>query len=531
MLYTLNERYNKFKNIIKEWSEENIASNPNTPLSKELLEGLKSLKISGFHSPKAFAGSAKNFIFHCLAIIEIAKVNPNISISIIENYLFESTLLKFGNKQQIVKYVNPVDGGNAFASIAVLDKKNNLDLRDISTKAKRSGDNYILDGEKFCSINIINTDFILIFAKLDTSSKNLSAFIIEKDFDGVEIISKPNDSLYNQSIIKLNNVIVPEENLLGFENDGENIIKNILISSHLSLAAHYLGLSINLYQGLLDIFKKNNEFIDEKFLNIFAKFGAEIDACKIYIYSTAEKKNNGLKSLKESAYSNLLAYNIANNLIHSDFLRDKIDENLINFNLSSMYSSNFENIDKLIYKILIDDKDENKNNRKELSQPQIKRKRIIFNSPNMDKNIDDLINVIKPFINRDKKPNIYDDIKTANVAVGVGLGIGDRENIYTAEKFTEKIGGVLTCSHSISRELEWLPSDRIIGDFDKSFSGDIYFAFGLSGNKRYLSGIKSAKNIVAINKDKHAKIFSESDYGIVGDINQILPILIKKLDF
>lgn len=535
MLYTLNDRHIEFKNKIKKWSEENIASNQNILLSKELLENLKSLKILGFHSPKPFAGRAKNFLFHCIAITEIAKVNPNISLSIITNYLFESTLIKFGNKEQIIKYVNSVDRGDSIASVAILDKKNDYDIKNISTKAKLEDKNYILNGEKFCHSNIENSNFILIFAKLDNSSDDISAFIIEKDYDGVEIISNSDNLLYSQGIIKLNNVKVPKENLLGIENDGASIIKSILISAHLSISSHYLGLSIKIYQELLNIVKEEIQNIDEKFLNAFSKFSAEIESCKIHIYSTAEKKNNGLESLKESAYSKLLAYNIANNFITTDFLKGKIDEKYINkiidFNLSNIYSSDIENTNELLYKLLANDNKKDINYPSKIEEHKIKRKKIIFNSSNMDKNIDDLINVIKPFVNKDNKSNIYDDIENANIAVGVGLGIGDRENIYMAEKFAEKIGGVIACTYSISKELHWLPSDRIISTFIKIFSGDIYFAFGLSGNKEHLSGIKGAKNIIAINTDKHAKIFSECDYGIVGDINEILPILINKLNF
>lgn len=537
MLYTLNNRHIEFKNRIKKWVKENISDKQYASLSKELLESLKSLKIAGFHSPKPFAGHAKDFLFHVLAIEEISKINPNISLSIITNYLFENDILKYGSKNQIIKYVNPVDKGKAIASVAILDEKNNYELTSINTKAILEGDNYFISGEKFCHSNIENADFILIFAltNLELNKRGLSAFIIEKDYDGVEIIKNNEELLYSQGIIKLNNVKVPKENLVGVENNGEKMIINTLISSHLSLSAHYLGISKKIYNELLENLKKtNNPIYNNTLLSKFTDIASEINSCELQVLSGAEKKSNGLDSTLDSAYSKKFAFNIAKKILNED-LSSKLKSSELkeiskikDFNLSNIYSSDIEKINELIAELLTKDLDKEEKTSIKYTKKTVERKKIIFNSAFPEQNVDELLKEIHPIIKNSHECELDSDLEHCDLAVSVGLGIGDRENIYTAEKFASKIGAVIACSYPVSSELQWLDKDRLIGTLGKSFYGEAYFALGISGNREHLSGLKDAGTIIAINKDKHAPIFSNCDYGIVGDVNQILPILIEK---
>jgi electron transfer flavoprotein alpha subunit len=123
------------------------------------------------------------------------------------------------------------------------------------------------------------------------------------------------------------------------------------------------------------------------------------------------------------------------------------------------------------------------------------------------------------------------DLTKASIIVAVGRGIKSKENIALAEKLAEALGADLAASRPIC-DAEWLPIDRQIGSSGQTVAPKLYLAVGISGAIQHLVGMKNSQTIVAINKDPEAPIFDIADYGIVGDLFEVLPVLteeIKKL--
>ncbi len=120
------------------------------------------------------------------------------------------------------------------------------------------------------------------------------------------------------------------------------------------------------------------------------------------------------------------------------------------------------------------------------------------------------------------------DITKSDVIVAVGRGIKEEENMALVEELAELLGGVVGCSRPVV-DAGWLPKDRQVGSSGKTVKPKLYVAIGISGQFQHMSGMKAAETIVAINKDPKAPIFSEADYGIVGDLFKIIPALKEKI--
>jgi len=116
------------------------------------------------------------------------------------------------------------------------------------------------------------------------------------------------------------------------------------------------------------------------------------------------------------------------------------------------------------------------------------------------------------------------DLGSAQMIVGVGRGIKDPANIPIAQELATALGAELGASRPIC-DNGWLPMERQIGSSGQTISPKLYLAVGISGAIQHLVGIKGSQCVVAINKDPDAPIFEVADYGIVGDLMEIVPAL------
>lgn len=121
------------------------------------------------------------------------------------------------------------------------------------------------------------------------------------------------------------------------------------------------------------------------------------------------------------------------------------------------------------------------------------------------------------------------DLGAAKRVVSAGRGIGSKENISILATLAKKIGAELACSRPVAEGEHWMPKNRYVGVSGAVIKPDVYIACGISGQVQHLVGIKDAKTVIAINKDKNAPIFKNCDYGIVGDLNKIVPAITEKL--
>ena len=120
------------------------------------------------------------------------------------------------------------------------------------------------------------------------------------------------------------------------------------------------------------------------------------------------------------------------------------------------------------------------------------------------------------------------DLSAAPRIVGIGRGLGKREDVALGEQLAAALGAELACTKSLA-DFGWLGEDRIVGLSGAKTVPDVYLGVGISGQVQHTVGIAQAKLIAAVNTDKEAPIFAMADYGIVGDLYQVVPALVEKL--
>jgi electron transfer flavoprotein alpha subunit len=127
-------------------------------------------------------------------------------------------------------------------------------------------------------------------------------------------------------------------------------------------------------------------------------------------------------------------------------------------------------------------------------------------------------------------PGATSRITTAERVVAVGRGLGSKEALGMVEQLARALDAEIGCSMPVAEDLGWVPPERYVGLSGQHISPKLYLALGISGAPQHIAGIRNARTIVAVDIDPHAPFFKTADYGIVGDLHEVVPELIRALD-
>lgn len=121
------------------------------------------------------------------------------------------------------------------------------------------------------------------------------------------------------------------------------------------------------------------------------------------------------------------------------------------------------------------------------------------------------------------------DLGTAKRIVSGGRGFKAKEELGLLDELASALGAEVACSRPLAETVDWMPKSRYVGVSGQKVRPDLYVAVGISGQMQHMAGARDARTIVAINSDGDAPIFAQADYGVVGDLHEVLPALTRAL--
>ena len=346
--------------------------------------------------------------------------------------------------------------------------------------------------------------------------------------------------------LKFHNVKIPKENLLGKEGQGFKIAMATLDGGRIGIAAQALGIAQGAYEAAVEYSKERIQFgrpicQQQSIAFKIADMATKLRCARLLVYSAADLKQAhvpyGMESAMAKQYASDIALEVTNDALQifggSGYLKGmEVERFYRDAKITTIYEGTNE-----IQRVVIASHILGKAGKADAAPVQKKvsetgeRKKHIFQEGTAREQVDALVAALKKD-GYDFTVGIPMDtpISQAERVVSAGKGIGARENMKLIEDLAKAAGAAVGSSRPVAETLQYVPLDRYVGMSGQKFKGNLYIACGISGAGQHLKGIKDASTIVAINIDPGARIFKNCDYGIVGDVMEILPLLAAALD-
>ncbi|WP_174447848.1 acyl-CoA dehydrogenase family protein [Conexivisphaera calida] len=302
-----------FRRIVEKFAEDSlrprvkdVESADKIPV--ELIEGAKALGLMGIGVPPEYGGQGGGFKELAIMSEEISRVLPAFGTMLLVNRLFIDPLMMFGTADQKSRYLPPVAKGEVFAAHANTEPGAGSDVAGISTTAKMSssGSKWILNGRKIFISNADRAQFFLVSARTSPSEpgkrwRGITAFIVERDYPGLRIGQKFNVmGLMGEhpSEVLLEDVEVPESNVLGKIGEGFKVVLTTYDYSRILIAAQAVGIAQGAFEAAFNYSIERNAF--ERPIIAFegvsfkvAEMLMELEAARLLTYWAANLAESG----------------------------------------------------------------------------------------------------------------------------------------------------------------------------------------------------------------------------------------------
>lgn len=558
MSYRTTAEHEELRSKIREWAEREIKPiafmlDKNNEFPREQIAAFSKLGYMGIPYPVEYGGMGKDILSYAIGVEELSRVDGGVGVTLSAHVsLGAYPIFAFGTEEQKQKYLVPLAKGEKLGAFGLTEPNAGSDAGGTETTAELSGDHYILNGEKIFITNGGEADIYVVFAVTtpDIGTRGISAFIVEKGWEGFTF-GDHYDKLGIRSSataqLLFNNVKVPKENLLGKEGQGFKIAMSTLDGGRIGIAAQALGIAQGAYEAAVEYAKEREQFgapIAQLQAIQFkvAEMATKIRAARLMVYSAAELKENhepyGMESAMAKKYASDICLEVVNEAVQifggTGYLKGmEVERFYRDAKICTIYEGTNEIQNVVISAFILGKAAKNSNGpvaaKKKLPITGA-RKRIMLSEGSAQEKVEALVSHLKGD-GHDFSVGI--DINTpiisAERVVSAGKGIGSKENMKLVTDLAQAAGAALGSSRPVAEQLMYVPLNRYVGMSGQKFTGNLYIACGISGASQHLKGIKDASTIVAINTNGNAPIFKNADYGIVGDVKEILPLLTKAL--
>jgi len=327
MSFELSEDHQMIRDSVKDFAERHIAPtvierDTSKKFPHDIVKMLGDQGLLGIYHDEKYGGAGFDTISFCLAIEEIARWDASLALTVASHTSLGSGHIALaGNEDQKEKYLTPLAQGEKLGAWCLTEPGSGSDSSDMKTTAVKDGDDWIINGTKIFITQGSVGDVYVVLAKTDPTlgTKGISAFIVEREFDGV----KPGPPMHKLGMnssdtteVVFENVKVPGENLLGELGKGFVDTMKVLDGGRIGIGALSVGIARGALEESMKYAKERKQFgksigdfqaIEHKMVNM----ATEIDAARLMVQRAAWLKDNNQPYTKEASMAKLFASEMA----------------------------------------------------------------------------------------------------------------------------------------------------------------------------------------------------------------------------
>lgn len=328
MNFELTEEQQSVKKVVRKFVDKEIIPyiqewDRQGQFQPHILKRLAELQLMGVCIPEEYGGVGMDYNTLAIVCEELERGDTAYRTAVsVHTGLNSMTLLQWGTEEQKRKYLVPQAKGTKIGAFGLTEPNAGSDVAAMKSTARRVGDHYILNGSKTWISLCDYADHFLIFAKTDhdLSSKGITAFIVERTFEGVEskaIKGKLGIRAGNTGEVFLTDVKVPAANRLGEEGEGFKISMSALDSGRFTVAAGAVGLIEASLEASLKYCHERSTFGKEigrhqLVQQMIAKMTANLEISRLLVFKAGTLKNQGKRNTKETSLAKWISCNAAN---------------------------------------------------------------------------------------------------------------------------------------------------------------------------------------------------------------------------
>lgn len=290
-------------------------------LDPDLVKSFFEMGLMGIEIPEEFGGAGGSFFMSIVAIEQISKVDASVGVFMdVQNTLVNNAFLRYGTDDLQQRYL-PRLASESVGAYCLSEAASGSDAFALKSSAVKEGNGYRLNGAKLWITNANEADIFIVFAnaKPEDGYKGITAFVVERDMEGFSV-SKKEDKLGIRASstceVRLENVFVPEGNILGEFGKGYKVAIETLNEGRIGIGAQMVGLAQGAYEAALDYTqerkqfgKKVSEFQSVQFQ--LAQMATDIEMARLLVYNAARIKEAGQPFLKEAAMAKYYGSEVA----------------------------------------------------------------------------------------------------------------------------------------------------------------------------------------------------------------------------